>query len=137
MSDQNYLFLTSKGASYYTSLKEIEDRRISKSLHCFKQSRGLSVRVHIDQMIKKINKNGIYLNNFRFHDLRATFGLNTLNALIRSGFGNDQALMYLKERMGHRSITTTMRYLEYTSFISSVVDANTAFSKALNDYKHM
>lgn len=137
VSDQNYLFLTSKGASYYTSLKEIEDRRISKSLHGFKLSRGLSVRVHIDQMIKKINKNGIYLNNFRFHDLRATFGLNTLNALIRSGFGNDQALMYLKERMGHRSITTTMRYLEYTSFISSVVDANTAFSKALNDYKHM
>lgn len=133
VSNQNYLFLTSRGASYYTSLKEIEDRRISKSLGGFKQSRGLSVRPHMNKMIKEINKDKVRVNHFRFHDLRATFGLNTLNTMISCGFNNDQALMYLKEQMGHRNIITTMRYLEYSEFTSSVMDANTTFSKTLNN----
>lgn len=134
ISDQNYLFLTSRGNAYYTSLKEIEDRRISNSLHGFKQSRGLSVRIHINQMLKKLNEEEIRVNPFTFHDLRATFGLNTLKLMIHCGFSNDHAILYLKERMGHRYIHTTMRYLEYASFTSNVVDANTSFSEALNQY---
>lgn len=136
VSDNNYLFLTSRGAAYYTSLREIEDRLISKSIRGFRNSRGLSVRTHIKQMIKKINKDEILVNPFSFHDFRATFGLNTLNTMIRCGFSDDQALMYLKERMGHRNISTTMKYLEYSNFTSSVVDINTAFSEALNTYNH-
>lgn len=134
--DQNYLFLTSRGASYYTSLKEIEDRHTTKSLYGFKQSRGHSVRIHVDQMIKKLNRGVVRVNPFSFHDLRATFGLNTLKVMISCGFGSDHVLMYLKERMGHRSIQTTMRYLEYSSFTSTVIKANTEFSEALNNYKH-
>lgn len=135
LSDENYIFLTSRGASYYTSIKEVEDRHASGSLHGFKQTRGLSIRPHIAQMIKKINKDKIQVNHFRFHDLRATYGLNTLNAMIRSGFGNDHALINLKERMGHRNISTTMKYLEYARFTSSVFEVNSSFSEALNNYK--
>lgn len=136
ITDQNYLFLTSRGASYYTSLKEIEDRHATNSLHGFKQSRGHSVRIHVDQMIKKLNSDVVLINPFSFHDLRATFGLNTLKVMINCGFGSDHALMYLKERMGHRSIQTTMRYLEYSSFTSTVIKANTEFSEALNNYNY-
>lgn len=135
VSDQNYIFLTSRGEAYYTSLKEIEDRRNSKSLRGFKQTRGLSIRPHITQMIRKINKDTVQVNHFRFHDLRATFGLNTLNVLIRCGFAKEHALWLLKERMGHKDITTTIKYLEYSSFTSSLLEVNTSFSEALNNYK--
>lgn len=130
----NYIFLTARGSSYYTSIKEIEDRRISQSLKDFKLKRGLSVTTHITQMLKKINKEDIKVNPFSFHDLRATFGLNTLKILIRCGFKHDTALMYLKERMGHRCISTTMRYLEYTEFSENVISANNKLSELLNQF---
>lgn len=130
----NYIFLTARGSSYYTSIQEIEDRRISQSLKGFKPKRGLSVSIHINQMLKKINKEDIKVSLFSFHDLRATFGLNTLKILIRCGFKHDTALMYLKERMGHRYISTTMRYLEYAEFSENVISANTNLSEALNRF---
>ncbi|WP_182003001.1 tyrosine-type recombinase/integrase [Acinetobacter lactucae] len=132
ISDQNYLFLSARGNSYYTSLKEIEDRRSSNSLQGFNFSRGLSVRIHIKQMLKKLNTNEIKVNHFTFHDLRATFGINTLKIMLSCGFGNDQALIYLKERMGHRSINTTIRYLEHATYTSNFINANTSFSESLN-----
>lgn len=136
VTDENYIFLTSQGASYYTSLKEIEDRRTDNSLRGFKQCRGLSIRPHIALMINKINSDKVRVSHFRFHDLRATFGMNTLNEMIRSGLGNDQALWYLKERMGHKNIYTTMRYLDHTGFTSSLIDTNNFFSDALNTERH-
>ncbi|MGK8801164.1 tyrosine-type recombinase/integrase [Acinetobacter seifertii] len=133
-STNNYIFLTARGSSYYTSIQEIEDRRISQSLKGFKPKRGLSVSIHVNQMLKKINKEDIKVSPFSFHDLRATFGLNTLKILIRCGFKHDTALMYLKERMGHRYISTTMRYLEYAEFSENVISANTNLSEALNQF---
>lgn len=132
ISDQNYLFLTARGDSYYTSDKEAEDRRRANSWKGFKKKRGLSVGIHIKQMLKKFNENEIKLNPFTFHDLRATFGINTLKIMLASGFTNDQALIYLKERMGHRYITTTTRYLEHATYTSTIVNANTSFSESLN-----
>ncbi len=131
---QNYLFLTSRGDSYYTSLKEIEDRRKTKSLMGFKPKCGLSVRTHVNQMIVKLNSDAVRVNHFSFHDLRATFGLNVIKAMTNSGFNGQDALMYLKERMGHRNILTTMKYLEYSSFTESVVKTSIEFSEALNNY---
>lgn len=134
-SNQNYLFLTKYGTSYYTSLLEIEDRRKSNSLSGFKRAIGLSVRIHVNQMIKKLNSGDVRVNPFTFHDLRATFGLNIVQAMARCGMKGDQALMYLKDRMGHKKISTTMGYLEYASFLSSVGDTNIKFSEELNNYK--
>jgi len=134
LSDQNYLFLTARGRSYYTSLKEIEDRRNSGSLLGFKESRGLSVRIHINQMLKKLNEREVKVNPFTFHDLRATFGINTIKLMIKHGFEHDQALLYLKDRLGHRNIKTTIGYLEHAGFTSNIINANTTFSEVLNQY---
>lgn len=130
----NYVFLTARGSSYYTSLTEIEDRRLSDSMKGFKPKRGLSVVTHINQMLQKLNVEDTKVNPFTFHDLRATFGINILKAMIRCGFKHDQALIYLKNRMGHRFISTTMRYLEHAQFTSNVVSANTTFSEVLNQF---
>lgn len=130
----NYIFLTARGNSYYTSIQEIEDRRISQSLNGFNPTQGRSVTIHVNQMLKKINKEDFKVNPFTFHDLRATFGLNTLKILVRCGFKNDTALMYLKERMGHRYISTTMRYVEHAEFSENVISANTNLSEALNQF---
>ncbi|ENW31382.1 Phage integrase family protein [Prolinoborus fasciculus] len=133
-TDQNYLFLTKYGTPYYTSLLEIEDRRKSNSLHGFKRAVGLSVRMHLNQMIKKLNTIDNCVSPFSFHDFRATFGLNIVKAMTRSQVNGDQALIYLKDRMGHKSMRTTLSYLEYSSFLSSVVNTNTKFSEELNNY---
>ena len=53
--------------------------------------------------------------------------------MTNSGFNGQDALMYLKERMGHRNILTTMKYLEYASFTESVVKTSIEFSEALNN----
>lgn len=133
-NNNNYVFLTAKGNSYYTSLQEVEDRIASNSMKGFKRARGVSVMAHIKQMLKKINAEGARVRPFTFHDLRATFGMNTLKATLRYNFKNDQALMYLKERMGHRFISTTMGYLEQAEFSNNVVNANSNLSKVLNQY---
>lgn len=130
----NYVFLTSRGSAYYTSLTEIEDRRSNDSIKGFKPKRGLSVVTHINQMLQKLNAEDLKVNHFTFHDLRATFGINILKAMIRCGFKHDQALMYLKDRMGHRFISTTMRYLEHAQFTTNVISANTTFSEVLNQF---
>ncbi|MFT6908683.1 MAG: integrase [Oleiphilaceae bacterium] len=52
--------------------------------------------------------------NHKFHDNRATFGCNKLDALLAvKGITKGQALATLKAEMGHTKLDTTMLYLEH------------------------
>ncbi len=48
-----------------------------------------------------------------FHDLRVTFGVNTMKACLDSNMSRKDALAYTQNQMRHKSIDTTMQYLEY------------------------
>tara|TARA_R110001606_G_scaffold169296_2_gene314271 strand:+ start:7420 stop:8658 length:1239 start_codon:yes stop_codon:yes gene_type:complete len=47
------------------------------------------------------------------HDLRATFGTNWLSAALDAGHTPSEALASLKEIMGHKNETTTMKYITF------------------------
>lgn len=55
--------------------------------------------------------------NFSFHDLRATFGMNLLDKLMPLVDSKElklsHALIHIKERMGHSSLSTTEKYLNF------------------------
>ncbi len=114
---EQYLFLTRTGRPYYMSAKDpFADLYRSPP-------RGNAVTQFIrQQLVPDMKEHGNDLS-FRFHDLRATFGMNLVESVIQvHGEGvleNDQrpeflrALMYVRERMGHSNLQTTEKYLRY------------------------
>ncbi len=133
-----YIFLTRTGKPYYMANA---DPFITLYRH---PPRGISVNAFIrQQLIPKLNASG---HNFtiRFHDLRATFGMNLLEEAIstvkdaRGGaeikFTSDNlwtALMTVQRRMGHNSITTTERYLNYRKHFSVALSVQSEFEMHL------
>ena len=55
--------------------------------------------------------------DFSFHDLRATFGMNMLDNLMPLVNSKEMklshVLIHIKERMGHSSLSTTEKYLNF------------------------
>ena len=118
-SDENYVFLTSNGSPYYTSTSEIIDRqegkfskRISaKDRVSFTLQEGNAVRNYLSRLIRDIRLKHPDFNLFRFHDLRATFGMNFVRDADASGAKDIRE--ELKQRMGHSSFNTTQSYLNF------------------------
>lgn len=51
--------------------------------------------------------------SYKFHDLRATFGVTIMKACLDSKMSRSEALAYTQNQMRHKSLETTMHYLEY------------------------
>lgn len=126
-TENNYVFLSKNGIPYYTSKKEIYDRRdVSVSRHAGMTDQALNVsiqdgaalRQHIrDILLPRIHPDNPYFQAFTFHDLRATFGMNLLESQLQH-MGDQHmtaALEYAQQRMGHANKETTMQYLNYKS----------------------
>jgi len=120
-SDENYIFLNRDGRGFYTSKKEIIDRQNPKyseklTMHEISSlpiAYGQSIRNVVHRIVKKISKNTSDFRPFRFHDLRATYGMDFVNWATDSGMKPQIILEQCKARMGHSSIQTTQRYLDY------------------------
>ncbi|MCL7942080.1 hypothetical protein M8009_17490 [Halomonas sp. ATCH28] len=136
-SDSNYLFLTRNSTPYYTSKREMRDRRNKSADRRVNSSGALeegspkigdSVGVFIRQeLLPSICKKHTGFHKFSFHDLRATFGMNLLEAcykqidsinhyrkeLGRPLIGYSAALDIVQVRLNHKSRKTTERYLKY------------------------
>jgi integrase len=117
-SDTNYLFLTETGAPFYISNQEIQDRQNEESHWAvnskdFVQNKGDTVRMNLKKFRKKIEISHPELNYFKFHDLRATFGMNLVRKLNSKGYKSAQILTEVRSRMGHTSIETTQSYLDF------------------------
>jgi len=126
-SADNYVFLSNNGAPYYTSKQELFDRRnesVNEHARLVTRADGVaiqdggSLRKHIREMLlPRTRRNIPDFQDFTFHDLRATFGMNLLESQLRH-LGEQQitaALEYVRQRMGHANIKTTMQYLQYKS----------------------
>lgn len=135
----NYLFLTKEGEPYITSKAEKLDQRdpnvnrrvgteggVAKDV---KTRNGQAVWAFINNvLLPKIRISHPEFKSFSFHDLRATFGMNLLETLLRMidihnaelktngrepALGTEWALEQIQERLGHRDLSTTMNYLNY------------------------
>lgn len=51
--------------------------------------------------------------SYKFHDLRVTFGVSIMKACLDSKMNRTDALAYTQNQMRHKSIDTTLKYLEY------------------------
>ena len=126
-TEDNYVFLSKSGVPYYTSKKEIfdhSDSRISESAGMIDRARdvaiqdGAALRTHIQQILfPRIRCDSPSFQDFTFHDLRATFGMNLLESQLQH-MGDQNitaAVEYVRQRMGHANIEMTMQYLKYKS----------------------
>jgi len=126
-SAENYVFLSNSGAPYYTSKQEIlersrartneHDAAIFRTKSPITQDGG-SLRKHIREMLlPRIRREIPNFQDFTFHELRATFGMNLLESQLRQlgEQGITAGLEYVRQRMGHANVKTTMQYLQYKS----------------------
>lgn len=118
-----YLFLTKTGKPYYVSEKD------PKITNYNQPPKGDAIRQFIKTTLSKQLANKF---SFRFHDLRATFGLNLveefLSRLDRGEISRIDLLMLVKERMAHSRLETTEGYLNYRVHNKLIV-------KAQNEYE--
>ncbi|MFV7443446.1 hypothetical protein ACNPMZ_12060 [Acinetobacter pittii] len=133
--DENYIFLTGKGAPFYTSKSNINDiknivLRDSKEID-IKIYKGHAVRKNFDDIVKKIQLDFPWFGNIRFHDLRATFGMNIITTLQARGLNNQKCVDYLKKRMGHNNIQTTWLYLDHKSILARNIETQNIFENRL------
>lgn len=138
VNEQNYLFLTKNGSPFYTSRRELFDIKekmmaIDKKTN-IKTYTGGAVRKQFDELIELIQKSYQDFEKVRFHDLRATFGMNLLNRLQTKGLNNQQCLDYIKKRMGHKRVETTMMYLDYKGILMDKINTQDIFEADLLSY---
>jgi len=136
--NHQYAFLTKSGRSYYMANT---DPFLSLYRH---PPRGISVNAFIrQQLLPELISQG-HIFSIRFHDLRATFGMNLLEDKIKSTSHNSimgrellsgdtlwSALMTVQKRLGHSSITTTERYLTFRKDFSIALTVQSEFEKHL------
>lgn len=110
-ANRQYIFLTNRGTPFYAAHDD-PYRILYKEV-----PNGATVRQFIFTSLKKqLKKDGLEFS-FSFHDLRASFGMNLLDSLMplvdKKELKLSHALIHVKERMGHNSLTTTESYLNF------------------------
>lgn len=113
---EQYVFLTKDGNPYYMSKND------KRSNSVIEPPRGNAITQFIRQQLKpQLIKNNQNFE-FRFHDLRATFGMNLVESLFDGKeliqLDSNQpkyfeVLNYVRQRMGHSRLSTTEEYLNY------------------------
>lgn len=144
--ESNYLFLTSNGSEHYTSKREIKDRGVAE-VNQIASNRdraygsireGATIRQFIQEtLLPRIRQGDKLFQRFRFHDLRASFGMNLLEREIeiRGSKGVMAALEEVQQRMGHKDKSTTLQYLNYRSSLERKADIQSKFEARL--FKHV
>jgi len=133
--DENqFLFLTDRGTPFYQS----NDGRLefNPDLKIKHEKLGQTVRQYIrstiiPKVLKALGKKFYY----RFHDLRASYGMNLTDhmlSLVQAGkITLHDAREFVKTRMGHRSAATTDLYLNYRSSFELVKHAQSSYEAYL------
>lgn len=121
--DGQYLFISNRGAPFYTAK---EDRlKFNADAQARYEKEGQPIRQFIaDHMLPTLRTRLGPEFKYRFHDLRATFGMNLTEqqmALVEQGKATlHQVRDFVRVRMGHESSATTDLYLNYKQRLQHV-----------------
>lgn len=134
-TEDQYLFLSARGAPLYQSKAESQSFDDSKNLRHAKAGQGIrqfmTERV-IPFIREKYDAPGFH---YRFHDTRASFGMNLTDAqlgLVAKGEVTlHEAREFVKTRMCHESSATTDRYLQYRNNLKLVRAVGAAYDNHL------
>ena len=117
-NEDQYLFLSVRGAPMYES----KDRGTEPDGSMLRHSKsGQGVRQFVkDRVIPFIRAtHSAPKFAYRVHDMRATFGMNLVDHRMKlvdeRKATTSQVLHFVMERMGHKSLITTEKYLNYRS----------------------
>jgi len=133
---RNYLFLTNQGQPYYESK---EDRNaLRDGLTPLRRSAlsGRPLRKFIEQSVIPLVQKEFPQFQYRFHDLRATFGMNWVDYQMKEA-GSDFGKRYLWARdelrklMWHKSPLITDKYLEHREHVRHLQLAQQGWSDHL------
>lgn len=125
-----YLFLTRQGSPYY--IAKDESQRFNPDLDRRYAKNGQPIRQFIkDHAVPYVQNNYNKRFFYRPHDLRASFGMNMTEELMKQveegKITLHKARLIVKDLMWHRSSATTDLYLDYKKNID-------VFYKAINGY---
>lgn len=133
----NYLFLTQQGQPYYESKEDRNAVRDSTMPLRRSALSGRPLRKFIEQSVIPLVRKTHPKFKYRFHDLRATFGMNLVDyQMLQAGpenFGKHYlwARDQLRKLMWHRSPLTTDKYLEYREHMHHLQLAQQGWSNHL------
>lgn len=133
-SKDQYLFLSSRGAAMYTA--KTAQQQFNEQATLRHEKHGQAVRQYIREFItpKVQNKVGADFH-YRFHDLRASFGMNMTDHqlnLVRDGKVTlHQVREFVKTRMGHESSATTDIYLQFRQHAAMVKNVQQGYEAHL------
>ncbi|AMQ82402.2 site-specific integrase [Pseudomonas glycinae] len=111
VQENDYIFITNDGIPYYSAKDDAATADYTNI------PKGDALRQTIRRELQPLLDQCPTPFKFRFHDLRATFGMNYAEDLW-ARINKDElsfisALNNLKDRMGHSKIETTLLYLNY------------------------
>lgn len=131
-TEDNYIFLTRTGNPYLTAERELIDRNNPKPIWntgapVMVPKNGQALRNELNRFIDKVQKFEPNFKDFSFHDLRATYGMNIVRNLRAKGYPDSKIFDHVRQRLNHRSLTTTESYLKFDSEIESFNDIQNTF----------
>jgi len=119
-----FLFLSNRGVPFYDSRDRLQLFDDGNRLRHRKS--GQAVRQFITERVIPVirEKRSVPRFRFKFHDLRATAGMNWTDAQLsfvtRGEISLHEAREFVRTRMGHESSGVTDRYLQYRHSVEMV-----------------
>lgn len=136
-TDNQYLFLSVRGAPMYQSKEDAQSFDESNNLRHAKTGQG--VRQFMTERVIPLIRSKFNVPNFhyKFHDTRASFGMNLtdfqLGLVARGEATLHQAREFVKSRMCHESSATTDKYLQYRNNLKLVRAVGASYESHLQD----
>lgn len=133
----NYLFLTQHGQPYYESKEDRNALRDSSTPLRRSVLSGRPLRKFVEESVIPLVQKTHPRFRYRFHDLRATFGMNWVDYQMTQagpeGFGKHYlwARDQLRKLMWHKNPLTTDKYLEYREHMHHLQLAQKGWSSHL------
>lgn len=132
----NYLFLSSQGGSYYESKDDRNALRESDEPLKRSSATGQNLRSFITEYVIPEIRKTIPDFHYQFHDLRATFGINWVDAVMKDGDTRKRYLWardQLRKLMWHKWPTTTDGYTQYREHLQQLERAEAGWNQELLD----
>lgn len=133
----NYLFLTNRGAPYYESKDDRNAVRLSDEALRKSSAIGQNLREFMSEKVTPAMRQTLPNFKYKFHDLRATFGMNWVDHVMGTDGVKEQYMFardQLRKLMWHKNATTTDRYLEYRQHIQQLERAQAGWNQDLVDF---
>ncbi len=132
-----YLFLTQQGNPYY--MAKAEALRFNPELDRRHEKAGQPVRQFLkEQVIPYVREHHDKNFHYRIHDLRASFGMNMTELLMKlvqsETITLHRARMTVKDLLWHESLATTDLYLNYRNQLDAIYEAVNGYGNQLREW---